>query len=252
MGGGIFFPASSIASAQSDATVASSASGSWTPPQFSKPAVTIITVPAAASVTTGQPFSPAIDYIFDAVFKITHRRIQVKTQHPVLTGANISDHRFVKPSRVNLEIGMSDAMSSFTQGVWVGSSTKSISAYQILKGLMDSGTLVTLTTRLDTYYNMLIEDMSAPDDNKTSHGLRAYIVLEEVIAGSISSLATSSARPQTTGSSVGGTVQSTPPNPSQVEQNVIPSSLYPNTPTFSQVPGAGSVSSNSLSQVPTE
>lgn len=220
--------------------------GAWTPPQYSQPALTVLTVNVPNS-SNGQ--SNQASYVFDAVFKISHRRTSHKTSHPVLTGANISDHVYILPSRVTLDIGMSDAMSSFENGVWVGSSTKSISAWQILKNLQISKSLVTLTTRLDTYSNMVIIDSSSPDENKTKHGLRATFVLEELLSASVLSIASQSARPQTSNSTQAGTVQSVSPNSSQVEQNVIPSPLYPSVNTYPQVPGAGRVSSNSLSQL---
>jgi len=236
-------------SSQNQNDVSISSSGPWTPPQYSQPALTVLTVPAKSSTTTGQPASAAVNYVFDAVMRIVHNRRVHKTQHPVLTGANISDHAYMEAARLILEIGMSDAMASFTTGVWVGAATKSVSAWQILKNLATTKTLFTITTRLDTYSNMLIMDMSSPDDNKTLHALRATITLEEIIAGSIQIQTASSALPQTTDQTSGGVIQSTAPNASQVAQNVIPSTLYPNTPTFPQVPGAGDVSSNALSQV---
>src|SRR6185312_1167524 len=131
----------------------------------------------------------------------------------------------------------------------VGSSTKSISAWQILKNLQISKTLVTLTTRLDTYSNMVIIDSSSPDENRTKHGLKASFVLEELLSASVLSTASQSARPQTSSSTQSGTIQSVSPNSSQIEQNVIPSPLYPSVKTYPQVPGAGRVSSNSLSQL---
>jgi hypothetical protein len=227
-------------------------SGPWTPPQYAQPALTILTVPPSSNTSNGQPATSATNYVFDAVFRLMHTRRLTKTKHPVLTGANISDHAYIECARVTLEIGMSDAMSSFADGVWVGAATKSISAWQIIKGLQTNKTLLTLTTRLDTYFNMLVVEATSPDEVKTLHGLRASIVLEEQIAGSIASQAVSRARPQTSGSTSGGTIQGTSPNASQVQQNVIPSTLYPDTPTFPQVPGAGNVSSNSLGQVPNE
>jgi hypothetical protein len=239
------------------------AASTWTPPQYSKPAVTIITVPqvgnpvlvsapvynssglASAPVYTGGV--PAIDYVFDAVLKASHKRVIKKTQHPVLTGANISDHFYNMPSRVVLEIGMSDAMSSFTDGIWVGASTKSISAWQILKGIQATGTPLTVTTRLDTYKNMLIESMDSPDTNRTSHALRATIVLEELISASVSSLSTSSTstRPQTTDDSPQGLLVPTIPGYENQQQNVVPSSAYPDIVPC-DVPGAGTVSSGNL------
>lgn len=223
--------------------------GVWTPPQYSRPALTIITAPATSSGTSGNPSSSQINYVFDAVFKVTHRRTVHKTSHPVLTGANITDHAYAEPVRVTLEIGMSDSMSSYQDGVWVGSSTKSISAWQILKTLQLNRQPLVLTTRLDTYSNMLITEVSTSDDNKTLHALKATITLEELLIASVQSITDVSSRPQTTGTTPGGTIQAVPPNPSIEQQNFIPSPLYPNTPTYPTVPGSGTGSSNGLNQV---
>ena len=262
MGSGIFVPTlfnittsvaeNLIISSENPAYKVSIKGGPWTPPQYSQPALTILTVPATSSSSTAQPTASDINYVFDAVFRLMHQRRITKTQHPVLTGANISDHAYVQPARLVLEIGMSDAMSSFTSGVWVGASTKSVSAWQILKSLYLSRTLLTITTRLDTYYNMLILDMVSPDDNKTKHALRGTITFEEIISAVVSSInpSSSSTRPQTTSNTSGGVIQSVNPNGSQVGQYSIPSTSYPSVSTYPQIPGAGVVSSNNLGQVP--
>lgn len=232
--------------------------GPWSPPQYAQAAITMITVPASqeiqvsgggAGVAPIYRSSAAINYVFDATLRVVHSRRLRKTQHPVLTAANISDHAFVEPARVTIDIGMSDAMAAFSSGMWTQSATKSISAFQVLKQLQVDRILVTLTTRLDTYVNMLVTDVSAPDDVRTRHGLRASVTLEEIIAGSVASISSSSARSQTTGSTSLGTVQGAQVDPAVAAQHVIPSAQFPNTPTYPQVPGAGNVSSNSLSQV---
>jgi hypothetical protein len=221
--------------------------GTWTPPQYSRPALTIIQVPGGTSGTSGQPNSPLTNYIFDAIFSIKHHRSIHKTSHPVLTGANLTDHAYVLPSRITLEIGMSDVQASYQEGMWTGAATKSISAWQILKILANNRLPVTLITRLDTYLNMVITDIDSPDDNKTLHGLKATIVLEELLIASTISSSTISARPQTTDETPGGTVKGLSPNDSQVQQFKIPSPLYPDIqPLSPPVPGSGSISSDSL------
>lgn len=221
--------------------------GPWTPPQYSQPALTILTVPSTVN-NNGVTTQSEINYVFDAVFKIIHNRRVRKTSHPVLTGANITDHAYSEPSRVTLEIGMSDCMASFQDGIWVGAATKSISAWQILKNLAINKVLVTLTTRLDNYQNMLIVDLNTCDENRTKYGLRATVYMEELLSASVLSIPAQSSRPQTSGSTTVGTVQGTSIDPIQGDQHVIPSSLYPDIPTFPTVPGAGDISSNSLSQ----
>jgi len=259
--GGIFLPglittagavATKLIFAQPVATPQVFSSGPWAPPQFAKPALTVITVPASAgNANTGQAATAAVNYVFGNpnVLRAMHRRSAHKTQHPVLTGANISDHVYIMPARLTLEILASDAMSVLANNSWTGFSTLSLSVWQTFKQLMLNRTPLTVTTRLDTYYNMVILDMDTPDDVRTLHGLRATITLEEVVAGSVASVTPISSRSRSTGSTSVGTVQGSPVSSTQQQQNVIPSSLYPTAPTYPQVPGAGTVSSNSLGQI---
>jgi hypothetical protein len=224
-------------------------SGIWTPPQYSQPALTILSVvlpPYTVSPKQGSPVETK--YVFDAVFRLQHNRRMQKTSHPVLTGANISDHAYLHPAKITLEIGMSDCMASFSQGIWTGYATKSISAWQTLKALQQNRRLITLTTRLDTYNNMLIISIDTSDDNKTKRALKATVVLEELLSASVITTNTLSAREQSTGETAQGTVQATPPNAGTVTTNVIPSDLYPDVTEYPNIPGAGNVSSNSLSQ----
>ncbi|HEX4209508.1 MAG TPA: hypothetical protein VHY56_03880, partial [Candidatus Binataceae bacterium] len=97
--------------------------GSWRPPQWSQPAQTSIYVPAtmvtpASSVITdpNDPLFgttlpsasgtiPAAVYVFDAILRAEHQRELRKTEHPVQTGANITDHAYLLPARITLEIG---------------------------------------------------------------------------------------------------------------------------------------------------
>ncbi|HEY1645136.1 MAG TPA: hypothetical protein VGF75_02005, partial [Candidatus Saccharimonadales bacterium] len=69
----------------------------WTPPQYSAPAQTILISPGQSNSATGQASSAQINYVFDAVFRLHHRRTVKKTTHPILTGANLTDHAYVLP-----------------------------------------------------------------------------------------------------------------------------------------------------------
>jgi hypothetical protein len=224
--------------------------GPWTPPQYSQPALTVLTVVYPPySVNSSQSSAIRTDYVFDAVLRILHNRRLRKTSHPVLTGANISDHAYIEPARVTLEIGMSDSMSSFTNSMWTGiSSTKSVSAWKKIKDFQTGKVLITLTSRLDTYERMMVIDATSPDDNRTRHGLKATIVLEELLSASVMSTKASSARSDSTDSSPNGVVQAIPPNQSQVDNHSIPSPLYPGITANSSVPGAGTIGSTSLSK----
>jgi hypothetical protein len=133
----------------------------------------------------GSQGTPDQVYVFDAVFRIDHQQRIEKTQQPIQTGANIADHAFIMPARVVLEIGMSDAMDSFTPGQWTGNSSKSVNAYQTLKSIAKARQPLTLSTRLDTYMNVLLLDVSAPDSVETQFGLKASVVFEELLTGTV-------------------------------------------------------------------
>lgn len=72
-------------------------------------------------------------YIFDAIFSTDTEHGLTITQHPVQTGANISDHAFVNPVRISMQVGVSDAMG-YRSGAAYGSDgqTKSVQAYRLL------------------------------------------------------------------------------------------------------------------------
>jgi hypothetical protein len=205
---------------------------------------------------------PPTVYVFDAVIRTEHQQRIEKTQDPIQTGANISDHAFIMPARVVLEIGMSDAMDSYTPGQWspnrnilqnslqalqaiagLGSQgvSKSVNAYQtMLKVAKARGVPgpLTVTTRLNTYTNMLLTDISAPDTAETKFGLRATLVFEELFTGTVTSQQVS-ARTDLTGATNLGTKQALPVPSTITQQNVT---TQPTT-----VPAAGVISSNPIS-----
>ncbi|MBQ9211076.1 MAG: hypothetical protein IJ153_05710 [Clostridia bacterium] len=112
-------------------------------------------------------------FIFDAVFSTEHNLSVTATQHPVQTGSSVSDHAFTNPSEVSIEIGMSDAM----QGV---GADHSVNAFQQLKAIMLRKEPLTVITRLDTYTDMLITSISAPDNYETMHGLKAQVYFQQI------------------------------------------------------------------------
>lgn len=79
------------------------------------------------------------DYFFDGVLRVEHSSQRRLTQHPVQTGANITDHSFQVPSKLTMEIGVSDSMD-FYKLSWSGNAlSKSVNAYQKLREIQDSG-----------------------------------------------------------------------------------------------------------------
>lgn len=162
-------------------------------------------------------------YIFDAIMRLEHSSQNRITEHPVQTGANISDHSFSLPDHVVMEIGMSDCMDVFTPGQFDDNDSPSISAYQTLKQMKTDRLPLTLTTRLDTYENMVIEQIHAPDDVKTMYALRCTVAFRQIMTATVNEITVSS-RPQTTGDTKKGTVQGRPPTDQEasVLSTIIP------------------------------
>lgn len=141
------------------------------------------------------------NYMFDAYFNITHESNLTITEHPVQDGANISDHAYMEPQTVTFEIGMSDVMEDLpVTGIKQFSATgnsgsRSVNAYQTLMKLQADKIPIDAITRLWSYKNMLIETLSAPDDEKTTYGLRATVTLKEILVVNVTTVKISE-RPQ--------------------------------------------------------
>lgn len=241
--------------------------GPWRPDQYNQPALWAVTIPATppgpAIPSTGSgldatpaaaafPGTAAQMLVFDAVLKAEHRHelrptvlpIQTSNSSPVST---ISDHAFKIAPRVTLDVGMSDAQSPYAVNMWTSNASKSVSAFQTLVGLQDSRTLVTLTTRLKTYSNMLVELVAPTDTSKTRHGLRAQFVFTQMfLAGPTTAPLTGttgtgvSARPQTTDATPSGVVAVSPPSASIIALHAVVASMGV------RVPGAGNWSSSNV------
>lgn len=166
------------------------------------------------------------NYMFDAYFSINHESILSITEHPVQTGASISDHAFMEPRTVTFEIGMSDVMQdlseyisgieSFNNG---DSPSKSINAYKVLEKLQQDRIPMTVVTRLNTYNNMLISSLVVPDDKNTTYALRATVTLKEIIVAKVTTVKIS-ARSQITDSTNMGNQ-----NPQPVDESILAGAL---------------------------
>lgn len=122
---------------------------------------------------------------FDAVLSSDTEHTAVITQHPVQSGANISDHMYMEPVRISMEIGMSDVMASMVEGQWTGAYTKSVSAYRKLCELQSLRIPFRVQTRLNAYDNMVIQSISVHDDVNTLYGLRASVSMVQIIMADV-------------------------------------------------------------------
>jgi hypothetical protein len=217
-------------------TSSDGSSGPYRPSQWGDTALYSITVPASST-------SDATVLVFDAVLRSNQSQPVVPTEHPVQTGTNVSDHAIVKQARVTLEIGMSDAMDEFSPGMWGGGSTKSINAFQTLTSLKNNITLLTLTTRLASYTNMLIVDIQPHEDYTTLNALKATVLFQQMFLTSVTTVNTS-ARPETTDSISNGAQSPSDSLPQSVTNNNV------NTGASPDIPGVSALSSYPISNSP--
>ena len=115
------------------------------------------------------------NFVFDAVFKTNHTTELETTSHPVQYGASITDHSFFQPEEVEFEFGFSDAMAD------VGVINHSVNAYSSLQEIMREREPLTLVTRLRRYDDMLIVQMSIPDEHAQMYGLKGSLKLKQIV-----------------------------------------------------------------------
>lgn len=185
-------------------------------PQYSNPSGGSVTLPPGQT-----------NYVFDAVMTAAHEQDITKTEHPVQTGASISDHAYVRPARLTLDIGMSDAMDAYyNPSTWTGATSKSVSCYQTLLALQYSRIPLQITTRLRTYANMIIESLAPEESVKTIAGLRARVTFGQIFMADVVTVPVS-ARPQDTQETNQGSVNTQAPSVSQTQQNQVPPTYHP-------------------------
>lgn len=251
--------------------------GGWRPPQWSKPAMVSVTVPAGYNTTVPDNTTPPVDengvglivdnhrsatsYVFDAVLTLDHEQTLTKTHHPVQTGAAISSHAYIEPASLVMYVLMSDVAAQYTASnqtrppyiqTWSGNPSKSVSAYLQMLALQSARIPLTVTTRLRTYQNMLILRVSPREDDKTTTGARFRLEFEQIFVTNTQT-APVSARPNDTQNTGLGAVNVQPPSATVQQQFGVPEEAQTNRltgvttaapePTKVNIPGAGFFSS---------
>lgn len=244
----------------------------WRPPQWQKPPMVLITVPAATAVSGLDPLGqsstgsvttnadggfvlkvhtsittiPAA-YVFDAVLALDHEQTLTKTVHPVQNGAAISSHAYVNPASLVLYVLMSDVTNGYTAGVnqgfspyiqaWTGNPSRSVSAYAQMISMQAARVPLTVTTRLRTYQNMVITRVSPREDNKSITGARFRVEFEQIFVATTQA-APSSARPNDTDNTGLGPVTTKPPSNAVKKQyqHLFSTIDIPGSGTYSSVP----------------
>lgn len=122
---------------------------------------------------------------FDATTRETHSGSTSPTEHPVETGALVSDHAIDAPDEVELVGMVTDTpilavASERARSVLGGpASARSIDAYDEIVRLRKTKTLVEVETELRTYTDMLIVAESVTRDKDTNRILDITVRLRE-------------------------------------------------------------------------
>lgn len=155
---------------------------------------------------------------FDGFMKVSHESTLTVTEHPVESGASIVDNSYVNPRTIEMQIMMSDALSSYVEGQFVEKYTRSVSAWDALVKIQEQRIPVSVHTRLATYKNMIIVSLRAEDTAETYNGLNATVSLREIPVARLRTVKISEV-PQTTDITSMSTITAT--NLTQDENNSI-------------------------------
>lgn len=208
----------------------------WRPPQWGKELrvfsfgdISDNTYSYMTSVCVQQGDGGYQTYFFDAIISAQHTTKRQITEHPVQWGAAISDHSYQLPALLTLEVGMSDAMSSFIFGQYSPDSGagKSVNAYQTFVELQKTGQPFIVNTHLQRYTNMVIENISITDNNRTTYSARFSISFKEIFIG-ITSTVSKSTFPMLTAVAYRTTVNAAKnPQRQSIADRIIQTTLAP-------------------------
>lgn len=142
-------------------------------------------------------------YFFDGFIKVDVSSNLTITKNPVESGASVVDHAYVEPTKIVMEVAMSDVHQSLIPGQFVGGWSRSRDAYDILVGLQRSRIPFSVLCRLGLYKNMLIESIEANDDADTYRALKATVSLVEIPIARVKTVEISSASQTTIATEMG-------------------------------------------------
>lgn len=131
-------------------------------------------------------------YVFDAYLRMQQQSTMTITENPVESGALVTDHAYVNAPIFTLEIGMTDTAQGKVFGQF-GFFNRSVNAYRLLKNWQDTREILTLNGKYGFYENILIQDILTNDDYTTYHGMKATVVLKQIITTSTKIIKVSSA-----------------------------------------------------------
>lgn len=109
----------------------------------------------------------------DVLIREVGRDTLITTDHPVETGAAITDHAFKLPAEIEMVIGWSDST-----GGYVGYSDE---AYEMLLAIQEKRELIEVSTGRRNYQDMLPVGIQQTRDEKTANVLMCALRLRQII-----------------------------------------------------------------------
>lgn len=128
--------------------------------------------------TTVEPRAVLIDAVLDSELYYS----RTITEHPVEIGKPVADHTWEDPARYGLRGAVSDVPVTWARTTYGQSdeSTRSASAFQLIKQLFENDEPFDLQTERVLLKNMLIESISFPNDKSLEGTLLFFASLREV------------------------------------------------------------------------
>lgn len=124
-------------------------------------------------------------WFFDAELQTTHTYTLTITSSPVQLGSTVEDHAYMQPKTLSMNIGMSDVAKSIVPGQFADGSSRSKQAWKVLQELQAMRVPIQVYTRLATYKNMLIQNLTTQDDYTTHTGLKATVDFQELLVAQV-------------------------------------------------------------------
>lgn len=130
-------------------------------------------------------FAPSVYRVgrlfFDGVMSETHNYSVVSTDNPIEVGANITDHAYVAPREVTLDIMVGDIYQSFTTPSAYNLSKRSSDALNKLNLLMVLRQPLTVICNLAKYDNLLMTGISVNQNKENNSTLMATLSFKEIL-----------------------------------------------------------------------
>lgn len=117
---------------------------------------------------------------FDVSLNEEHVRSSELTKFPVENGSIVNDHLIIQPKGLVVEGIISETPVALLGGFLFGDGDIDLSkSWKDLESLWSNGAILTISTGLEVYKNMVCTDLVVPRDATTGHALRIKATYQE-------------------------------------------------------------------------